>query len=68
MAVPKKRTSRSRAGMRRAHDFLILTAATESCPACGATKERHRVCAACGDYRGRKVFVDNDATEAPASE
>lgn len=61
MPVPKKRSSRSVIGMRRSHDHLRPTAATETCPACGAVKERHRVCPSCGDYRGRKVFVDNDA-------
>ena len=70
MAVPKKRSSRSVIGMRRSHDHLHATAATETCLACGATKQRHRVCASCGDYRGRKVFVDNDAPagEAPLAE
>lgn len=66
MPVPKKRSSRSVAGMRRSHDFIVATAATEACPNCGAPKQRHRVCAACGTYRGRKVFADLDA--APVAE
>ena len=57
MAVPKKRASRRRRDMRRAHDHLQFTAAVESCPECGALKLRHRVCADCGTYRGRKVFA-----------
>ncbi len=61
MPVPKKRMSRSQTGMRRSHDAIKLTAAVESCPDCGAPKLRHRVCAACGSYRGRKIFADNDA-------
>jgi large subunit ribosomal protein L32 len=64
MAVPKKRMSRSQTGQRRAHDALKLTAAVESCPDCGASKLRHRVCDACGSYRGRKVFADNDVVAA----
>jgi large subunit ribosomal protein L32 len=62
MAVPKKRTSKRARDIRRSHDFLVANAATESCPSCGATKERHRVCASCGTYRGKTVFsrVDND--------
>lgn len=62
MAVPKKRVSRSVRNQRRAHDFLVATAATELCAKCGATKQRHRVCGSCGDYRGRQVLVmsDND--------
>ncbi len=66
MPVPKKRSSRSVAGMRRSHDFLVATQATEACPNCGALKQRHHVCAACGTYRGRKVFTDVDTT--PVSE
>jgi large subunit ribosomal protein L32 len=66
MPVPKKRSSRSVIGMRRSHDFLVATAATEVCPECGATKQRHRVCASCGTYRGRKVLTDLDV--APAEE
>lgn len=71
MPVPKKRSSRSVIGMRRSHDFLVASQATEACPNCGALKQRHRVCAACGTYRGRKVFADVDATpvsEAPVAE
>jgi large subunit ribosomal protein L32 len=64
MAVPKKRMSRSQTGQRRAHDALKLTAAIETCPDCGASKLRHRVCAACGSYRGRKIFADNDVVAA----
>ena len=66
MPVPKKRVSRSQRNQRRAHDFLTPTAAIEVCPSCGATKERHRVCSACGTYRGREVFptVATDVDEA----
>ena len=56
MAVPKKRTSRRRRDMRRSHDGLQFTAAVESCPNCGELKLRHRVCDACGTYRGRQVI------------
>lgn len=56
MAVPKKRSSRSVRDMRRAHDFLTASAASEPCPACGELKRRHQLCAACGAYRGKQVF------------
>lgn len=56
MAVPKKRTSHRRRGMRRAHDFLTFTAAVESCPECGELKLRHRVCEGCGTYRGMQLI------------
>jgi large subunit ribosomal protein L32 len=57
MAVPKKRMSRSRRGMRRAHDHITPTAATEACPNCGELKLRHHMCGACGQYRGRTVVA-----------
>ena len=56
MAVPKKRTSRRRRDMRRAHDHLEVNAAIESCPECGEPKLRHKVCEDCGTYRGRQVL------------
>ena len=62
MAVPKKRTSRSRRNKRRAHDHLNFTAAVDSCDECGELKLRHRICESCGTYRGRKMV------EVPAFE
>jgi len=56
MAVPKKKTSKSRRGHRRSHHNLEFTAATATCDACGELKLRHRVCMNCGDYRGVKVL------------
>jgi len=56
MPVPKKRTSKSVKGMRRAHDALVFTAAVDLCDNCGEVVQRHRVCGACGHYRGRKVL------------
>ena len=52
MAVPKKRTSKSRKRMRRSHHALNHTAATEYCDSCGELKLLHRVCVSCGVYRG----------------
>lgn len=60
MAVPKKRLSRARRDMRRAHDYLKFTAAVESCPNCGEPKLRHHLCSSCGIYRGKQIIeVDN---------
>lgn len=55
MAVPKKRSSRSVRGMRRSHHAIEYTSAVESCPSCGEPKLRHRMCEACGTYRGKQV-------------
>ena len=60
MAVPKKRTSRRRRDMRRAHDHLKATAAVQVCPECGELHLRHHACDACGTYRGRDVIEVSD--------
>jgi large subunit ribosomal protein L32 len=54
MAVPRKKASRSRRNMRRAHDSLT-TASTVECPNCGEIKRPHHVCQACGYYDDREV-------------
>ena len=59
MAVPKKKVSRSRRNMRRAHDRLTSQARGE-CPKCGELKRPHHVCSSCGYYDGREI-VDIDS-------
>jgi large subunit ribosomal protein L32 len=54
MAVPKKKVSKSRRDMRRAHDALRASQ-SEECPNCGELKRPHHVCASCGHYNGREV-------------
>jgi len=59
MAVPKKKTSKSRKNMRRAHDFLTPPAGS-ICPQCKEPKLPHRVCPSCGTYKGKTVVsVEN---------
>lgn len=60
MAVPKKKTSKSRRNMRRSHDALSATAHVE-CPNCGETKRPHHVCGSCGYYNERQVTEGQDA-------
>ena len=67
MAVPKRKTSPSKRGMRRSHDSLKVEAFQE-CPNCGELKRPHHVCSACGhcDSRevvsmAREVDLDEDA-------
>ena len=55
MAVPKKRMSKSKTRMRRAHQAVSATNLS-SCPQCGEPKAPHRVCGSCGHYRGRQIF------------
>ena len=59
MAVPKKKTSKSRKNMRRAHDFLTAPASS-LCPQCKAPKLPHRACSACGTYKGKEVIPSAD--------
>lgn len=60
MAVPKKKVSKSRRDMRRAHDSL-RPSVHEECPNCGELKRPHHVCKACGYYNGREVVESGDA-------
>jgi large subunit ribosomal protein L32 len=57
MATPKKRTSVSRKGLRRAgqhHKLYARSVAT--CPNCGDLTLPHHCCPACGTYKGREIF------------
>jgi large subunit ribosomal protein L32 len=56
MAVPKKRTSKSRRNMRRSHHAIKATGYSE-CSNCGEFKLPHHLCGACGHYNGRQVLV-----------
>lgn len=56
MPNPTKRHSRTRRNMRRAHDFLT-SPSTSKCPQCGKPKLPHRICEACGTYKGREVIA-----------
>ena len=55
MAVPKRRTSKSRKNMRRSH-HSISAVATIRCSNCSSAVVPHRVCWNCGFYRGRNVL------------
>ena len=56
MAVPKRKTSPSRMGMRRSHHALSAEAHNE-CKNCGELKRPHHVCSHCGHYDGREVVA-----------
>jgi large subunit ribosomal protein L32 len=51
MAVPKRKTSKSRKNLRRSHHALAAPARAK-CPQCGAARLPHRVCRECGFYSG----------------
>ena len=54
MAVPKRRTSKTRTNKRRTHFKISVPGMTE-CPNCGEYKLSHRVCKNCGSYNGEEV-------------
>ena len=55
MAVPKKKTSKSKRDMRRSHDAL-KTPGISLCPQCQEPKQSHRACLSCGSYKGKDVL------------
>jgi len=54
MAVPKRRTSHSKQGMRRSHHH-VKPIQVQYCPQCEQPVLPHRVCGNCGFYQGREV-------------
>jgi large subunit ribosomal protein L32 len=52
MALPKKKTSRSKRGMRRSHDTVAIPNPIYC--ECGELALSHRICSACGTYKGVK--------------
>ncbi len=56
MAVPKRKTPRSKTHSRRSANMKLAKPAQSLCPQCGAAKLPHRVCNNCGTYRGRRVI------------
>ncbi|MEP6978574.1 MAG: 50S ribosomal protein L32 [Thermoleophilia bacterium] len=54
MAVPKKKTSKSRRDKRRAQ-HSIEAPRVNLCPNCGAPTRPHRMCPTCKTYRGRDI-------------
>ncbi len=55
MAVPKRRTSRSKRNIRRAVHDKVTAPQLIACPNCGEPVKPHRACSSCGHYKGREV-------------
>ena len=63
MAVPFRRTSKTKKRMRRTH-LKKESGALTVCPKCGAAVRPHRVCPKCGYYKGKEVIsVTEETTE-----
>ncbi len=57
MAVPKRRTSKTRKNKRRASSYKLPSVTITECPQCHEQKLPHRVCRACGYYGGKEVVA-----------
>ncbi|GFZ90638.1 50S ribosomal protein L32 [Paenibacillus marchantiophytorum] len=55
MAVPQRRTSKTRRDKRRTH-FKLEVPGMVKCEQCGEFKLSHRVCKNCGSYKGREII------------
>jgi large subunit ribosomal protein L32 len=63
MAVPKRRTSKSKQGMRRSHHHR-KPVQSQYCPRCNEPVLAHRVCENCGYYQGRDaILIQSDSAE-----
>jgi large subunit ribosomal protein L32 len=56
MAVPKKKTSKSKSRSRRASAWTLPRPGRSVCPRCASVKVPHTVCATCGWYKGRQAL------------
>ena len=57
MAVPKRKTSKSKTASRKAQNMKKPTAMASVCPQCGAPQLPHHACKSCGYYKGRQVLT-----------
>ncbi len=55
MAVPKRRTTRSKSKMRRAQHDKVTAPTLAACSNCGEPVVSHRACASCGHYKQAPV-------------
>ena len=55
MAVPKKKTSKSKSRSRRASAWVLGSPGRSVCPRCASAKVPHTVCGTCGWYKGRQA-------------
>ncbi|SNR90462.1 large subunit ribosomal protein L32 [Anaerovirgula multivorans] len=60
MAVPKRKTSKSKKNMRRAANSKQVATGYVKCPQCHEPKLSHRVCPECGYYKNKEVISVNE--------
>mgnify|MGYP006310773425 CR=1 FL=1 len=57
MAVPKRKTSKSKTASRKAQNTRKPVSRAADCPQCGAPALPHRACRSCGYYNGRQILT-----------
>ena len=62
MPVPKRRTTPSKRGMRRANYDKVAAPNLVPCPNCSSPSLSHRVCPSCGHYAGKAVVAKEQDT------
>ena len=60
MAVPKRKTSKSRRDKRRSSVWKLDAPNLVACPQCGELKKMHRLCSNCGYYKGREIVKKDE--------
>ena len=59
MAVPKRKTSKSRRDKRRTHYKAVMPAIAK-CSNCGEAVQPHNICTKCGHYNKKQVIEIED--------
>lgn len=62
MAVPKKKTSKSKRDMRRSHDSISAVSFV-TCENCGKPRLSHNICPFCSFYNGKNTKVASVSRE-----
>lgn len=60
MAVPKRKTSKSKRDMRRSHDHVKIPDVS-LCPKCHEPVLPHHICHQCGVYRGKNIIKTEES-------
>ena len=60
MAVPKRKVSKARRDKRRSSVWKVSAPTLTKCRKCGELILAHRVCPACGTYKGEQVISVED--------
>ena len=58
MAVPKRKTAKSKTKMSRAANSKMTATGFVECPQCHEPKLPHRVCPDCGHYKGKEIVAE----------